>query len=64
MIKKLYILLFVFHASIILADDPIQNTVYLFYPGPNLVSFNTLPDDTDIQSIFSPVEENIISKKT
>ena len=56
----LYILLF-FHASILLADDATGNNVYYFTPGPNLVSFNILPENTSIDNIFSNIEYNLIS---
>ena len=51
----LYILLF-FHASILLADDATGNNVYYFTPGPNLVSFNILPENTNIDNVFSNIE--------
>jgi len=56
----LYILLFL-HTSIILADDTTGNNIYYFTPGPNLVSFNILPDNTSIDNVFSDIEYNLIS---
>jgi len=56
----LYILLFL-HTSIILADDATGNNIYYFTPGPNLVSFNILPDNTSIDNVFSDIEYNLIS---
>ncbi len=55
----LYILLFL-HTSIILADDTINN-IYYFTSGPNLVSFNILPENTSIDNIFEDIEYNLIS---
>ena len=56
----LYILLFL-HTSIILADDTTGNNIYYFSPGPNLVSFNILPENTTIDNIFSNIDYNLIS---
>ncbi|SVA97343.1 uncharacterized protein METZ01_LOCUS150197, partial [marine metagenome] len=44
MIKYVYILLLIL-PKFVLADEPINSQVYYFQPGPNLVSFNLLPDN-------------------
>jgi len=47
---------------LLLADDEINgNHVYYFTPGPNLVSFNTLPTNTNVNSIFENIENDLIS---
>ena len=51
------IILTVLLSSITFAD----NAVYFLYPGPNLVSFPILSDEQNIETMFSPIEENIIS---
>ena len=60
MIKYLYILLLL-ALNIILADESIENRIYYFKNGPNLVSFDVLPDDATINNIFSNVQDNIIA---
>ena len=60
MIKYLYILTLVI-SSIILADESIESRIYYFQNGPNLVSFDVLPDDATINNIFSNVQDNIIA---
>ena len=60
MIKHIYILLILL-PKFILADESINSQIYYFQPGPNLVSFNILPDDTTIENIFSSVQDNIIA---
>ena len=55
----LYILLFL-NGSIILADDTINN-IYYFTSGPNLVSFNILPENTSIDNVFADIEYNLVS---
>ena len=59
--KIIYNILLIFIVSIALSDDIIENNVYFLEPGPNLISFNVLPENTSIDDIFSPVQNNIIS---
>ena len=59
MIKIFYIL---FSLSLLFPDDDtFGNSIYYFEPGPNLISFNILPDNTSIETIFESVENNLIS---
>ena len=60
MIRYVYILLLML-PKFVLADEPINTQVYYFQPGPNLVSFNLLPDNTSIENIFFPVQDDIIA---
>ena len=60
MIRYVYILLLML-PKFVLADDPINSQVYYFQPGPNLVSFNLLPDNALIENIFFPIQDNIIA---
>ncbi len=55
----LYILLFL-KGSIILADDT-TNNIHYFTSGPNLVSFNILPENTSIDNIFEDIEYDLVS---
>tara|TARA_Y100001970_G_scaffold8569_1_gene9949 strand:+ start:362 stop:1426 length:1065 start_codon:yes stop_codon:yes gene_type:complete len=43
------------------ANETTGNNIYYFPPGPNLVSFNILPDDASINNIFSDINNNLIS---
>ena len=60
MLKRLKIYLFSLFAFLI-ADitDEEGNNIYYMLPGPNLVSFNILPEDSNIESIFVPVEDHM-----
>ena len=55
----LYILFF--YSSMISANEITGNNIYYFPPGPNLVSFNILPDDASINNIFSNINNNLVS---
>ena len=46
--------------SLLAAQEEVQDSLY-FHSGFNLVSFNVLPEDTSVESIFSPLGDNIIS---
>ena len=59
--KFLYIIILTFFVSISLSDDIPGSNVYYLEPGPNLVSFNTLPEDTSIDDIFSPIQDKLVS---
>tara|TARA_X000001036_G_scaffold435558_1_gene476996 strand:+ start:188 stop:1300 length:1113 start_codon:yes stop_codon:yes gene_type:complete len=60
MMKYLYILPLLILNTIV-ADESIQNRVYYFQSGPNLVSFDVLPNDSTVDNIFSNVQDNIIA---
>ena len=57
--KMFYILLL--STLLIAEDESTGSNIYYFTPGPNLVSFNILPEDTNIENIFSDIENNLIS---
>ena len=60
MLKTLLIILFSF-INLLYSDEILENNIYYFLPGPNLVSFNILPENTDIEEIFSSIEDNLVS---
>mgnify|MGYP001174914170 CR=1 FL=1 len=47
--------------SILLSDNIVQSNIYYFTPGPNLVSFDIIPENGNIDNIFIPVENDLIS---
>ena len=57
--KYTYILIILF--NFIFADESTNNRIYYFQPGPNLVSFDILPNNSTIENIFSSTQDNIIS---
>ena len=57
--KMFYILLL--STLLIAEDESTGSNIYYFTPGPNLVSFNILPEDTNIENIFSDIEDDLIS---
>ena len=59
--KILYNITLTLYLGLLLSDDIIENNIYYLEPGPNLVSFNVLPENTSINDIFSPIQNNLIS---
>ena len=59
--KILYNITLTLYLSLLLSDDIIENNIYYLEPGPNLVSFNVLPENTSINDIFLPIQNNLIS---
>ena len=59
MFKKIILILFILSLSLGTEDD--INQEFLLFPGPNLVSFNVIPDDLSVDSFFSSIQDNIIS---
>ena len=62
MFKKISIISALF-TSLLLSDfnDENENNVYYLLPGPNLVSFNVLPESPNVTSLFSSIEDHMIS---
>ena len=61
MLKKLNIILFSIFAVLLADFDEEGNNVYYLLPGPNLISFNILPDTPEIANIFFSIEDHMIS---
>ena len=59
--KFLHTIILVSFISICLSDDILENNVYYLEPGPNLVSFNVLPENTSVEDIFSSIQDNLVS---
>ena len=59
--KFIYNIILMVFINIGLSDDIVENNIYYLEPGPNLISFNVLPENTSINDIFLPIQNNIVS---
>tara|TARA_B110000438_G_C15764186_1_gene628750 strand:+ start:177 stop:1304 length:1128 start_codon:yes stop_codon:yes gene_type:complete len=59
--KFLYTIILTSLISICLSDDIPGSNIYYLEPGPNLVSFNVLPENTSVNDIFSSIQDKLVS---
>jgi hypothetical protein len=59
--KFLHTIILVSLMSICLSDDILESNIYYLEPGPNLVSFNVLPENTSVNDIFSSIQDKLVS---
>ena len=58
MIKTIQIL-FIFTIQFLIADETETQNIYYLQPGANLISFNVIPDNSSVESVFLESSDQI-----